>query len=118
MEAALRTISEGTAALTGLDFFRTVARLAAETLDSRYALVAEALGERKELVSTLAFWQGDAFGENVTYPLAGTPCEAVTPAKFVIIPAASRRSSLMITTSPHSAPRVTWGFHSSGRRAK
>ena len=55
MEAALRTISEGTAALTGLDFFRTVARLAAETLDGPNVLVAEALGERKELVSTLAF---------------------------------------------------------------
>ena len=58
MEAALRTISEGTAALTGVDFFRTVARLAAETLGSRYALVAEVLGEHKNRVATLAFWQG------------------------------------------------------------
>jgi PAS domain S-box-containing protein len=77
MEAALRTISEGTAALTGLGFFRTVAHLAAKTLDTRCALVAEVLGDRKDRVATLAFWQGDAFGENVSYPLAGTPCEAV-----------------------------------------
>jgi PAS domain S-box-containing protein len=77
MEAALRTISEGTAALTGLNFFRTEARLAAQTLDTRYALVAEVSGERKDQVTTLAFWQDGAFGENITYPLAGTPCEAV-----------------------------------------
>jgi PAS domain S-box-containing protein len=77
MEAALRTISEGTAALTGLEFFRTVARLAAETLGSRYVLVAEVLPEQKSHVATLAFWQGGVFGENVSYPLAGTPCEAV-----------------------------------------
>jgi PAS domain S-box-containing protein len=77
VETALRTISEGTAALTGLEFFRTVARLAAGTLESRYALVAEVVGERRDRVSTLAFWQDGGFGENVTYPLAGTPCEDV-----------------------------------------
>ena len=44
MEAALRTISEGTAARTGLAFFRTVARLAAETLGTRFALVARVEG--------------------------------------------------------------------------
>jgi PAS domain S-box-containing protein len=77
MESALRTISEGTAALTGLDFFRTVARLAAETLGARYALLAEVVGAGRDRVTTLAFWQDGAFGENVSYPLAGTPCEAV-----------------------------------------
>ena len=35
------------------------------------------MGARKDRVATLAFWQGGAFGENVSYPLAGTPCEAV-----------------------------------------
>ncbi len=77
MEQALRTISEGTAVLTGLDFFRTVARLAAEVLGTRYALVAEVVGERRDRVATLAFWQDGGFGENVSDPLAGTPCEAV-----------------------------------------
>jgi PAS domain S-box-containing protein len=77
MEGALRTISEGTAALTGVEFFRTVARLAAETLGTRYALVTEVLGPGKAEVRTLAFWQDGSFGENVTYALAGTPCEDV-----------------------------------------
>ena len=77
MESALRTISEGTAALTGLAFFQAVARLAAETLGTRYAFVAEVVGSERELLTTLAFWQGGRFGENVTYPVAGTPCEAV-----------------------------------------
>ena len=77
MESALRTISEGTAALTGLAFFQAVARLAAETLGTRHAFVAEVVGSERELLTTLAFWQGGRFGENVTYPVAGTPCEAV-----------------------------------------
>ncbi len=77
MEAALRTISEGTAALTGLAFFQAVSRLAAETLGTRYAFVAEVVGSERDLLTTLAFWQGGRFGENVTYPVAGTPCEAV-----------------------------------------
>jgi formate hydrogenlyase transcriptional activator len=77
MESALRTISEGTAALTGLAFFQAVARLAAETLGTRYGFVAEVVGPRRDHLTTLAFWQGEAFGENVTYPIAGTPCEAV-----------------------------------------
>ena len=77
MEAALRTISEGTAARTGLAFFRTVARLAAETLGTRFALVARVEGSRRDRVATLAFWQDGGFAENVSYPLAGTPCQAV-----------------------------------------
>ncbi len=77
MEAALRIISEGTAALTGLDFFRSVARLAAQTLGTRYAFIAEVLGKRRDRVATLAFWRGGAFTENVSYLLAGTPCEGV-----------------------------------------
>jgi PAS domain S-box-containing protein len=77
MESALRTISEGTAAVTGLAFFRAVARLAAETVGTRYAFVAEVVGAERDQLRTLAYWQGGEFGENVTYPLAGTPCEAV-----------------------------------------
>ena len=77
MESALRTISEGTGALTGLEFFRTVARLAAETLGSRYALIAEVVGAARDRVATLAFWRDGSFGDNVSYALAGTPCEAV-----------------------------------------
>jgi PAS domain S-box-containing protein len=77
MESALRTISEGTGALTGLDFFRTVARLTAETLGSRYALIAEVVGAARDRVATLAFWRDGSFGDNVCYALAGTPCEAV-----------------------------------------
>jgi PAS domain S-box-containing protein len=77
MESALRTVSEGTAALTGLPFFQAVSRLAAETFGTRYAFIAEVVGPRRDMLTTLAFWQGGAFGENVTYPVAGTPCEAV-----------------------------------------
>ena len=78
MEPALRTISEGTAALTGLDFFRTVARLAAETLGHPLRAGRRRWsGRGTDRVTTLAFWQDGTFGENVSYALAGTPCEAV-----------------------------------------
>jgi PAS domain S-box-containing protein len=82
MEAALRTISEGTAGPTGGDFFRTVARLAAETLETRYALVTEIVGAGRDQVRTLAFWQAGEFAPNVTYPLAGTPCEEVVAGRI------------------------------------
>jgi PAS domain S-box-containing protein len=86
MESALRTISEETAALTGLQFFRTVARLAAETLGSRYALITELAGEHRDRVATLAFWRDGSFGENVAYALAGTPCEAVITGRICHYP--------------------------------
>jgi PAS domain S-box-containing protein len=87
MESALRTISEGTAALTGLAFFQAVARLAAETLCSRYAFVAEVVGPRRDYLTTLAYWQGERFGANVSYPIAGTPCEAVIAGEMCHHPA-------------------------------
>jgi formate hydrogenlyase transcriptional activator len=77
MESALRTISEGTGPLTGLPFFQAVARLAAQSLRTRYAFVAEVVGARRDRLTTLAFWQGGQFGENVSYDAADTPCEGV-----------------------------------------
>ncbi len=77
MEEALRTITEETASLTGVQFFHAVARHAALLLHTKYGFVAEVVGDAGDRVSTLAYWQGEAFGDNVSFPLAGTPCEAV-----------------------------------------
>ena len=76
MESALRAITEDTAALTGMDFFRSLVRNLAKALETRYAFVAE-LAPTGDRVTTLAFWQGDGFGDDVSYALAGTPCERV-----------------------------------------
>ncbi len=74
---ALRLLVEGTAAVTGDDFFRSLARHLAAALNVRYAFVAECTTPANTCVRTLAFWLGADFGENFEYVLAGTPCEQV-----------------------------------------
>jgi len=76
-EEALRSIVEGTASSTGADFFRSLVRHLAAALKVRYAFVGELQGDAADRVRTLAVWEGDHFGDNVEYPLAGTPCENV-----------------------------------------
>src|SRR6476660_8134476 len=51
---SLRVIAEGTAAATGEEFFRSLARCAAQALGARYAFVAETLSEMES--RSLAFW--------------------------------------------------------------
>ncbi len=74
---ALQLILEGTAMKVGEEFFRTSMRALADTLRVRYAMVTELVGTAKDRVRTLAFWQGDSFGENFEYPLDETPCKDV-----------------------------------------
>jgi PAS domain S-box-containing protein len=73
----LRAITEGTAAVTGRDFFRSLVRHLARALRVRYAFIAECTDETQNRVRTLAFWTGEDFGDNVTYLIRGTPCEKV-----------------------------------------
>jgi PAS domain S-box-containing protein len=80
-EEMLRSIMEGTAAVTGADFFHSVVRHLASALQVRYAFVAECLGEHKSRARTLAFWNGESAGENFEYDVAGTPCQGVLEGK-------------------------------------
>ncbi|MBL8046562.1 MAG: GAF domain-containing protein [Anaerolineales bacterium] len=77
VDNALRSIAEGTAAVTGDDFFHSLVRHLAAALQVRYAFVAECTDASRTRVRTLAFWMGKDFGENFEYALAETPCEAV-----------------------------------------
>ncbi|MCA1852115.1 MAG: hypothetical protein LC647_06900 [Beggiatoa sp.] len=72
----LRLIAEGTASVTGDEFFRTLVRYLASALHVRYAFVAEFAGV-KTRVRTLAFWSGDCLLDNFEFGLEGTPCEAM-----------------------------------------
>ena len=76
-EETLRAITEGTAAVTGGDFFRPLARHLAQALQIRYSFITECTDETKTQVRTLASWTGDNFGEDMTFSLRGTPCEQV-----------------------------------------
>lgn len=71
----LRVIAEGTAAAVGDDFFRSLARCAAQALGARYAFVAETLSELES--RSLAFWEGADFGAGFSYRFPGTPCKRV-----------------------------------------
>jgi PAS domain S-box-containing protein len=73
--SVLRILTEGTAAATGDEFFRSLARCAAQALGARYAFVAETLSELES--RSLAFWEGADFGEGFTYKFPGTPCQRV-----------------------------------------
>ncbi|HIK18689.1 MAG TPA: PAS domain S-box protein [Leptolyngbyaceae cyanobacterium M33_DOE_097] len=83
MEEALRLIVEGTAAKTGREFFYSLVRYLAEVLKVRYAFVTELIKPEMKKAHTLAFWQGDGFGENLAYELAGTPCEQVLAGEII-----------------------------------
>ena len=74
-DLSLRAIAEGTAAATGDEFFRSLARCAAQSLGARYAFVAETLSELES--RSLAFWEGSDFGEGFSYRFPGTPCQRV-----------------------------------------
>jgi len=71
----LRILVEGTAAATGEDFFRSLARHAAQALHARYAFVAETLSPMES--RSLAYWEGSDFGAGFSYRFPGTPCQNV-----------------------------------------
>src|SRR5262249_37610935 len=75
-EDLFRRLSQATAAATGTRFFTLLVETLAAVLRVRLALVTECKPGNKA-VRTLAFWKDDGLSENIEYPLAGTPCEAV-----------------------------------------
>lgn len=76
-EQTLRLIVEGTASVTGEEFFRSLVRSLSIALNVRYALVSGCIDAPPTRVCTYAFWQGNEFGENTEYDLYGTPCEQI-----------------------------------------
>ncbi len=79
-EDTLRAIEAGTAAVTGADFFRALARNLAQALHVRHAFVAERCVDAvsgRPAARMRAFWKGDRFGTELQYEVAGTPCAEV-----------------------------------------
>lgn len=77
-EMSLRSVVEGTAAVTGKDFFHSLVYHLTCALSVSYAFVTECLEKTSpERVCTLAFWCKEDFGENFEYAIANTPCEQV-----------------------------------------
>jgi PAS domain S-box-containing protein len=80
-EQTLRMIVEGTASVTGADFFRSLVRSLAQSLGVHYAFISECLDAVPTRVRSFVFWQGDRFGDEFEYDLHGTPCEQVLNGK-------------------------------------
>ena len=77
-EISLRSIVEGTAAVTGKDFFYSLVYHLTCALSVSYAFVTECLEQTaSKRVCTLAFWCKEEFGQNFEYSIANTPCEQV-----------------------------------------
>jgi two-component system sensor histidine kinase/response regulator len=79
----LRLIDEGTAAQTGVAFFREFVRRLASALDSRYAFASrfDAANTRAHVI---ALWDGANLQEGMEYPLPGSPCENVLSGDIVV----------------------------------
>ncbi|HSF07631.1 MAG TPA: sigma 54-interacting transcriptional regulator [Methylomirabilota bacterium] len=75
-EEVLRAITEGTAAVTGSDFFYSLVRHLAAALGVRYAFVTERRDGQRRL-RTRAVWAGNGVAENFEYDVAMTPCQQV-----------------------------------------
>ena len=77
-ESALRSVVEGTASVTGQDFFSSLVYHLTCALGVDYAFVTECSEKKKpSYVRTLAFWRKQEFGQNFEYKLANTPCQRV-----------------------------------------
>ena len=76
-EDILRLVFEATAPVTGDEFFHTLMRKLATALDVRWVFITECLDYPTTRVTTVSFWAGEDFNENMEYELAGTPCEEV-----------------------------------------
>ncbi len=83
-EDMLRTITDGTAAVTGSEFFNSLVRHLAIGLGVRYAFVAEC--RDKKHARSVAFWNASGFGENFDYDVAGTPCKNVLEGRTCFYP--------------------------------
>lgn len=76
-EKLLKNVLEGTASLTGKDFFNGLACNLGKALNAGHVFVSETVESNQEKLQTLAFWAGDKLEKNFQYDLEGTPCEPV-----------------------------------------
>jgi predicted ATPase/transcriptional regulator with GAF, ATPase, and Fis domain len=85
-EQTLRAIVEGTAAVTGGDFFASLVRHLAAALDVPYAFAACCAPPDRSRARTLAFWRSDRLAPEITYDIAGTPCQNVLAGQVCYYP--------------------------------
>jgi|GEM_PF-128608 len=75
LEDVMRVMVEETSRRLGDSFFTALVRYLAGALQVRYACISKVVDEEEQRLQTIAFWEGDAWGEELEYDIAGTPCE-------------------------------------------
>ncbi len=83
VDAALRTILEGTATTTGEQFFKALVKNLAAALNTQGAWVTEYFPESRRL-KALAFWMGGHWLDGWEMVVDGTPCERVIDERCLI----------------------------------
>ena len=83
LDAALRTILEGTATETGEQFFKALVKKLAAALNTHGAWVTEYFPESRRL-KALAFWMGGQWLKDWEMVVDGTPCERVINERCLI----------------------------------
>jgi PAS domain S-box-containing protein len=83
VDAALRTILEGTATETGAQFFKALVKNLAAALNTQGAWVTEYFPESRRL-KALAFWMGGQWLDGWEMVVDGTPCERVIDERCLI----------------------------------
>ncbi|HJV91228.1 MAG TPA: ATP-binding protein [Holophagaceae bacterium] len=83
-EVSLEHLRLGASGLSGSAFFRALVIHLAAAFEAPYALAGELVGDDR--VRTLAMCDHGELREEITYPLAGTPCADVVQAKACFHP--------------------------------
>ncbi len=83
VDAALRTILEGTATQTGTEFFQALVKNLAFALNTHGAWVTEYFPESRRL-KALAFWMGDQWLDDWEMAVDGTACERVVDERRLV----------------------------------
>jgi PAS domain S-box-containing protein len=83
VDAALRTIVEGTATQTGAEFFQALVKNLALALNTHGAWVTEYFPESRRL-KALAFWMGDQWLDGWEMVVDGTACERVVDERRLV----------------------------------
>lgn len=84
LQEAVMAISRGVSASIGKEFFEQVTLHMVRALHADGGLIARLDGEDAAMARTLAVHLDGVFGENLAYPLAGTPCQEVVAGEVCV----------------------------------
>ncbi len=76
-EKAFQSLVEGTSSSIGEEFFKSLVKNLAISLDVKYAAIAERVPEKPNFSNIISLWAGDGYAPVYMYDISGTPCEYV-----------------------------------------